>query len=388
MLPTSEQVATVLKTPTATCPAAVRYISFLVDARDDVELMSHFLATIRGHDEYRWRNELSWLKDCRPGAHAVRSILELLEQSTGFDEDRVVLREIVANAPLAVLDECDSQIRASVGLGTSARRTIDFRRHLCGLPHDRLWQTILRECRKMDQPAAIEWKVIDVQSIERVAASILEQRELPESPGPEAEPEFSAFDCLCRAYAERSDNDFRNLVELICCDGGDVGHHLAATCALIAGYARIRSAVPGLVALLEHSDRRVADFAVVALGRIGDRATVPLLEARFGPTCGTFEELATEVLSRLVCQESEAAALRLLDRVKDPRAQSKLCDVLCSVFSTEAYEQGIRQLRIGSEDPQRLVDGMKACREVHGEPLSDTEVAALDQEAWNAPRTH
>lgn len=383
MIPPIAQVESSLERP-ETFREVVRFLTHSGDARSSAKRLQRILTRL---PEFGGLSAaIEFLGEWPLDAGTIRFCLELLENAQWPSEYKTWLREIVGNAPTTVLETCGQELQACGALGIATRARIAFRLRLAGWDPGELWRVLCRECRKLDEPASEEWIVIDEHSVERLADDCRIEL-FPSGPKRDsiASPEISALEDLCRAVAGHPQLDAGEILRVLEGDPAEVGRNLCATCILIAGLARLQGAVPALVALMESSDRDLVRLVPLALARIGDSAAVGAMESRFGVECGHFEVAAVEALSRLPCDETEQTVLRLLDRAREPRLQSKLCDVLLRIFSSEAEARVRQQLQVGIEDPFRLTHELQVCQTVHGAPPTARELQELQQSAMTAP---
>jgi hypothetical protein len=118
----------------------------------------------------------------------------------------------------------------------------------------------------------------------------------------------------------------------------------------LAGARGCRPAVPALVEKLKIDADYVLGETPVALARIGDPQAATLVRAAFPGAEEHYRWYAPGVFEKLKHEESERAALELLEHEKDRTIRTMLCLALCRLFSERGIPVVLQEIDRGSDE--------------------------------------
>jgi|GEM_PF-2020155 len=101
----------------------------------------------------------------------------------------------------------------------------------------------------------------------------------------------------------------------------------------LAGRRRMKEAIPELVRILHLDGDYVLERAADSLAQIADPCAVKLIYEQWPGSTWDFRNFASNVFSRIPCQESEDALLELISDEQDPSILAWLGLGLCDLFS-------------------------------------------------------
>ena len=121
--------------------------------------------------------------------------------------------------------------------------------------------------------------------------------------------------------------------------------------AMLAGYLKIKEAIPFLVDLLEENDDLVQVLSAEALARIGSPEIVSLIGARYATAEQQFKGFAADVIKDIKCDESIPELRRLLQTEADPNEVESLLRALIMQFDPDQMQFIYDRLIADEMDP-------------------------------------